>query len=571
MAARRSFPFRFWTSKQRRITPRPPASPPQSVSTRIPSPKIEAPTDSQPATVATSTTAASFKTPPASEPENQEPGPSTITNEPVTPPSREVQTAIQSTNDATPTNLVDEPRTSSISRSTSQSRALSQPASPSRRTSQSRSPPQPLFPSRVSPKTRSSPPPKASQTPPTPKKKLLPRSPSHLTSRSPKLASSPSIKRVQPDSQSKRSSSKSNVSSFHPADIKNDNVHNSSGLSTNETNITHNEMEVVLPILSDLGITTTPAQHRKPSQPSQKLDTPNLNDEREPISESSVNSEESKEVKVVVLEQVKKTENMEETEKEINGFLTPKSGSESHTTKNLDTGGDSDPMHVEKQEMKQGTTLGNDKQSDQPRGENVPLYQEIREDLSTFINKMAIGDPKSGVHDKPVSVITLAGENRGASMHLGSDSSRTEGPIHIHRSYKIDPNESPDTTTDLESHSKHASKMKNPRTLEDQPAESYVNNNAQSINNSLVFNCSISERNPGVHMVLANVPKEYIESRNKTKVRNIQKAESSKTTAEKVMHKPRIRRRCLQGLFLEPSDSETEDMEKSRRHGCRVG
>lgn len=625
MADRRSFPFRFWTSTQRRITPRPPASPPTSVSTRAPSPKIEAPTDSQPTTVATnpasttaasfkapptsepenqepgpstspvSTTAASFMTPPTSEPEKQEPGPSTITNEPTTTPSREVQTAIQSINDATPTNLVDEPQTSSLSRSTSQSRALSQLASPSRRTSQSRSPPQPLSPSRVSPKTRSptsSPSPKASQTPSTPQKKSLPRSPSHLTSRSPKLASSPSIKRVQPTSpskESKRSISQSNIASFIPneeepkpaasqhepvelqqqADNKNDNIHNSSGLSTNETNITH-EMEVVPPIVSDVGTTTAPAQHRKSSEPSQNLDTPNLNDEHEPILESSSNPEETKEVKVVV-EQVMKTENMEETEKEVNGFLTPKSGSEAHTTKNLHTGSDSDPMHVEKQEMKQGTALENAEHSAQPRGENVPLYKEIREDLSTFVNKMAIGDPKSGVHDKPISVITLAGENRGASMHMGSDSSRTEGQIHIHRSYKIDPIESSDTTTDLESHSKHANKMESPRTLEDQPAEAYVNNNAQSINNSLVFNCSISERNPGVHMVFANVPKEFIESRDKIMATNIQKAEFSTTTAEKVMYEPGIRRRCLQGLFLEPRDSETEDMEKPRRHGYRVG
>lgn len=329
-------------------------------------------------------------------------------------------------------------------------------------------------------------------------------------------------------------------------------------------------MDIKPPILSDVGTTTTPAQHRKSSEPSQNIYTPNLNDENEPISESSANPQETKEVKVV-MEQVKKTENMEGTEKEINGFLTPKSGSEAQTTKNLHGGSDSDPMHVEKQEMKQGTALENDIQSAQPRGENVPLYKEIRECLSTFVNKMAIGDPKSGVHGKPASVITLAGENRGASMDLRSDSSRTEGPIHIQRSYKIDPNENSDTTTALESHSKHDNKMESPKTLEDQPAEAYVNNNAQSINNSLVFDCSITERNPGIHMVFANVPKESIESGDKITAPNVQKAEFSTTTTEKVMYDPRIRRRCHQGLFLEPSDSEAEDMDKPRRHGCGVG
>ncbi|KZV28865.1 hypothetical protein F511_13660 [Dorcoceras hygrometricum] len=478
MADRRLFPFRFWTSTQRRKYA------------------------------------------------NQEPGPS--------PP-------IQSKDNATnPTNPVDhEPQTSSPA------------ATPSHPTSQSRSPQKP------------------SQTP---RKKPL--------SRSPKLPSSPSsIKRVQPNSPPKRSVSKSNVASFmdkpkpatsqheplqlqQPADIKKDNVHDTNGLSTNLTNITLNEKELVPPFYSDGGTTTIPTQTRKPSQ---SLDTSNQNEEHVLVPESSVNPEETEEVKVVV-EQVMKKENMEDSEKETNGFLTSRTGSEARTTKNLDTGSFSNPIHVEKEEMKPGTTPTNDKQSAQPRGVNVPLHQEIKEDLSTFLNKMASGDPKISVHDKPVSVITLAGENRGASMHLGSDSSSSDGPIHIHRSYKIDHNELSAKTMDLESHSKHANKENNPGTLEDQPAETYVNNNAQSINNSLVFNCSISERNPGVHLVLANVPKESVESR-----ANIQKAEFSKTTAEKVTYEPRIRRRCLQGLFLEPSDSETEHMEKPRRHGCRVG
>lgn len=118
--------------------------------------------------------------------------------------------------------------------------------------------------------------------------------------------------------------------------------------------------------------------------------------------------------------------------------------------------------------------------------------------------------------------------------------------------YKVNPDEIADTTsTDGEESSKE-NEMEN---------DSYINCNIQGINNSMLFNCSITERNPGVHLASIcdpdNVKKRKRKKMNKVKV-NIPQSQSST-----------IRKRCLRGLFMESSDSESNDPQKPRRHGCR--
>ncbi|KAL0325808.1 UNVERIFIED_CONTAM: hypothetical protein Sradi_5150100 [Sesamum radiatum] len=206
-----------------------------------------------------------------------------------------------------------------------------------------------------------------------------------------------------------------------------------------------------------------------------------------------------------------------------------------------------------------------------PSGEHVALHKDIRDDLSTFVNRVTTGDPKTSINDKPVSVITLAGENRGASMQMGSNSSRIEGPVHIHRGYKINPDETAEATTDGEGSSNKGKKSEDAKTTEDPPKEVYVNNNAQGINNSIVFNVSITERNPGVHISVAHAPKESIQSTDKGGPPETRRAEFNMNRMERQTYEPSIRRRCLRGLFLEPNDSDPENPEKPRRHGCRVG
>lgn len=278
--------------------------------------------------------------------------------------------------------------------------------------------------------------------------------------------------------------------------------------------------------------------------------------------------------------------------KDVNNFLTPKSGSEEQVIEKAEIPSKPEEIQTGKQEAddtkemlavplpsakptnnktsqprKRSTIVGTHNKSSLPVGDHVPFHKDIRDDISTLVNKMAIGDSTSTVQDRPVSVITLAGENRGASMQMGSGSSRKDGPIHIHRGYKINPDESAEAASDAEGSSEEK-KSGDGKAIEDQPTEAYVNNNAQGINNSIVFDSSITERNPGVHMVVTHVPKEPIQSIEDKSAPQTRKSEFNMSRSESLTYEPTVRRRCLRGLLLESSDS---DPEKPRPHGCRVG
>ncbi|OMO87594.1 hypothetical protein CCACVL1_08927 [Corchorus capsularis] len=200
--------------------------------------------------------------------------------------------------------------------------------------------------------------------------------------------------------------------------------------------------------------------------------------------------------------------------------------------------------------------------------EQVPLHKEIREDISKFVHELATGQPNLPTEEKSISVLTLAGENRGAVFHLGSESAKKDGLVHIHRGYKINPDDSPDTTTDGEGSSR-GRKPKDSMTKEKPAPRAYVNSNIQSVNNSVVFESSVNERNPGVHLEFEQIFEESTKSRENAQPLDTRKAEFNITPAEKLTYEPTVRRRCLRGLFAEPSDSDPDNPEKPRRHGCR--
>ncbi|XP_022016323.2 sporozoite surface protein 2-like [Helianthus annuus] len=166
--------------------------------------------------------------------------------------------------------------------------------------------------------------------------------------------------------------------------------------------------------------------------------------------------------------------------------------------------------------------------------------------------------PDQLFNEKP-AIITLAGDNRGTTMHIGSGATKREKSIHILRRYKANPEESTDTVTDDEEEKENDSKPD-----ENEEKSSYINCNIQGINNSMVFNCSITERSPGVHFGSCNEnvkkPKRmYIKSTDMKKLK-VNGMPSQKQT---------VRRRCLRGLFMESSESDPNDPHTPRRHGCR--
>ncbi|KAM2020742.1 hypothetical protein ACFX16_042845 [Malus domestica] len=193
----------------------------------------------------------------------------------------------------------------------------------------------------------------------------------------------------------------------------------------------------------------------------------------------------------------------------------------------------------------------------------APLHREIREN-ALKLNKLAIEDQ---MHEKPVSIVTVAGENRGASMHISSEPEKGGEFMPIHRSYKTNPDDSLEATTDGEVSSE--GEKFDQTSKEDRHMIAYINNNVQSINNAIVLNTSVAERNPGVQTVFSHNPAESIKPNGKSDPLKTHKAQITKTPSEKLTHESTVRRRCLRGLFMEPSDSDPDNPEKPRRHGCR--
>ncbi|KAL2458082.1 hypothetical protein Fot_55940 [Forsythia ovata] len=596
---RHSFPFRFWSSS---------ASASRRTSATRTTAKTTTPPSSTTPPAAETSSAGQTTTPTTpSTAETQSVG-NANTPSSTTPPAAETSSAGQTTTPTTP--------------STAETQS---PASPFHATTKSRSPPQPSSPSRAAPQSRATPSPPSrmgSLSPLTPQRSSQPRSPSRPASHSPKQTSSPSTKGVRPTSTSKElqhttqeifhplSNSheapntvsngvapKPSASEQEPREIqpktkvKSNTVDDSHNQTAFETSTKHNEMEAEPSKSSELGAATISNVAKGPeiAEATQKLDSSRIDGETKPLVESNAKPEDVKDVI-----QETKCETNGKRNNEGNGFPTANSGSRAQTVEEASIINKSEQMHEEtqgalgKKEIlptslfngkltKTSSRPGNksisvptQKISTQSSREQVPLHKEIRDDISTFVNRMAIEDPRNSLNDRPVSVITLAGENRGASMQLGSDSSKGEGAVHIHRGYKINPDESPEATTDGEGNWK-GKKSEDAEGKEDQPIEAYVNNNAQGINNSIVFNGSMTERNPGVHMIVTRASKEPTKLTDERRPIEMQKAEFNMIPAQRLTYEPTVRRRCLRGLFLESSDSDPENPEKPQRHGCRVG
>ncbi|XP_050366450.1 uncharacterized protein LOC126784942 [Argentina anserina] len=197
-------------------------------------------------------------------------------------------------------------------------------------------------------------------------------------------------------------------------------------------------------------------------------------------------------------------------------------------------------------------------------GERAPPKKEIKEDVSK-VDKLAIPHQ---MLDKPVGVVTLTGENRGAEMLLSSEPEKREEPVHIHRSYKLNPDDNEATTTDGEV-STTEEMFEDQMNEGDQQRGTYINSNVQSVNNSIVFNSSVTGRNPGVAIFPSNLPESIISHKDKSDLPQTHKSQVIQTPANRLAHESTVRRRCLRGLLLESSDSEPENPAKPRRHGCR--
>ena len=119
-------------------------------------------------------------------------------------------------------------------------------------------------------------------------------------------------------------------------------------------------------------------------------------------------------------------------------------------------------------------------------------------------------------------------------MNVGAEPARKNGSIHIHRGYKLNPDDSTGATTDGEG-STEGRRSKNPP-KEDPVTEAYVNSNTQSINNSVVFDSSVNEQSPGVHLSLSHDLAEPNKPSGELEPPQIHRANFSVTFAQKTRH-----------------------------------
>ncbi|KAF7817580.1 U-box domain-containing protein 5-like isoform X2 [Senna tora] len=197
-----------------------------------------------------------------------------------------------------------------------------------------------------------------------------------------------------------------------------------------------------------------------------------------------------------------------------------------------------------------------------PQKPPLPNAQkEIRQGISNYVDKLSARNTTQVMDDEdPFRVVTLAGDNRGAIMNIGSDGKK-ERSIHIHRAYKKNPEDRPgEVNIDGEESSEEESN--DPAKKDDEEVRNvYVNSNTQSINNSFMFQSWVKERDPGVEFILPQQPEERGVRCVETKKREINVCRNDGLNKQ-----PRIRRRCLRGLLAETSES---DPDKPPRHGCK--
>ncbi|KAL2478656.1 extensin-like [Forsythia ovata] len=104
-----------------------------------------------------------------------------------------------------------------------------------------------------------------------------------------------------------------------------------------------------------------------------------------------------------------------------------------------------------------------------------------------------------------MSVITLAGENKGAVMELSPHKKNhsTTNPHSLHKNthYTKLWNEGEKSSSDEDGRS-NKEKNNKAMAMQSPPMTAYVNNNVQGVNNSIFFNGSSTHQNPGVHLTI---------------------------------------------------------------------
>ncbi|GLJ19487.1 hypothetical protein SUGI_0351930 [Cryptomeria japonica] len=193
-----------------------------------------------------------------------------------------------------------------------------------------------------------------------------------------------------------------------------------------------------------------------------------------------------------------------------------------------------------------------------PTKSKKALQEEMQDDISDLVSRLTKLNSlrKADEGEGGVKVITLAGENRGATMDFGSEN----GLVDIHRGYKLNQDAQNKDGLNAKPESKEGT---------------YVNSNVQGINNSIMYNSSCPNRDPGVHMGLSKMSHEQDHGKSPKKGKSIDlKPPEISISRLPPPPDPPVKRRCLRAMFLESSSDSSPERSrdrtpKQRRHGCR--
>lgn len=230
-----------------------------------------------------------------------------------------------------------------------------------------------------------------------------------------------------------------------------------------------------------------------------------------------------------------------------------------------------DLLHPENEQTPRRTTKGKEgkveisavaRASSSGDRQSSNLQKEIREGISRLVQGLAVQHSKhedGGGHG--ISIITLAGENHGATMHAGYGTiSSREGHYDAVNKAPIIPNAGRASATAENGRKKADEACSIPAMA------TSVNSNVQTINSSILHDSCCSDDNPGVHLVVSNGARpECAEATDAHKPRSSRVSSPPQTVVTR--EAPPARRRCLRSLFLESSDDDPEN--PRRRHGCR--
>lgn len=139
--------------------------------------------------------------------------------------------------------------------------------------------------------------------------------------------------------------------------------------------------------------------------------------------------------------------------------------------------------------------------------------QEVPRDVETKEKEKGSRKQLSDSEELGMRVITIAGENKGAYMEIIQSPKKNQVGDKPHLLHNKGNSQIRNHGSDSESSSgsdkegkKKKDKGQKGKVTSSLPMSAFMNSNVQSVNNSILYNCSCTQHDPGVHLSLSRKP-----------------------------------------------------------------